>query len=346
MYYGPIEQRLLGTVLETTLTGSVVSDAFAISGYNHVALYFDLSSYSSITKLEMYVDVSNNGTDWYPVQEEVTTNSEPAVWSKNLTAIEKWFWEANAQSTYMRIRLEPTGGGGETIAVKVLVSSTQGNGLGVAGAGGGGADTAKVKVSSTDTTPDYLEAKLVAGTYINLVKLGSPGNETYEINNTLTGLIYRGTWDASTGIYPTPIDTGDYYIVSVSGTVGSIDYIVGDWIIWNGSAWEKIDNTQGVTSEITANIGTTAVESFADTEGEAAVWDFIIKKGSNKIMGTIGAVWEAGTTNVQSYRYETLMIGDTSDVSLAVSIAAGTVSFNAIVVNTNGWTIRVNRKFI
>lgn len=68
------------------------------------------------------------------------------------------------------------------------------------------------------------------------------------------GLNYKGTWNASTN---TPTITssvgtsGDYYVVSVSGSTnidGITDWVVGDWIIYNGTFWQKIDQTNLVSS--------------------------------------------------------------------------------------------------
>ena len=65
---------------------------------------------------------------------------------------------------------------------------------------------------------------------------------------------YEGTWNASTNT-PTLASSvgtkGDYYVVSVTGTTnlnGVTTWTQGDWAIFNGSAWEKVDNTDLVTS--------------------------------------------------------------------------------------------------
>ena len=65
-------------------------------------------------------------------------------------------------------------------------------------------------------------------------------------------VVYQGTWNASTNIpaLPTPAlsNKGHYYIVSASGVYLGITYAIGDWAISNGSAWQKVDNTQDVNS--------------------------------------------------------------------------------------------------
>jgi hypothetical protein len=68
------------------------------------------------------------------------------------------------------------------------------------------------------------------------------------------GVSYQGTWNASTNT-PTLTSSvgtkGYYYVVSVAGSTnlnGVTDWNIGDWAIFNGTAWEKIDNTDAVTS--------------------------------------------------------------------------------------------------
>lgn len=72
--------------------------------------------------------------------------------------------------------------------------------------------------------------------------------------NTVGALVYRGTWNASTNT-PTlqsGVGTkGDYYVVSVAGSTnldGITDWQVGDWAVFNGLVWQKIDNTDSVLS--------------------------------------------------------------------------------------------------
>ena len=70
----------------------------------------------------------------------------------------------------------------------------------------------------------------------------------------LGALSYQGTWNASTNT-PTLTSSvgtkGYYYVVSVAGSTnlnGITDWVVGDWAVYNGTAWQKVDNTDAVTS--------------------------------------------------------------------------------------------------
>ena len=72
----------------------------------------------------------------------------------------------------------------------------------------------------------------------------------------LGSLIFKGTWNATTNT-PTLGDLGvggvqgDYFVVSVLGTTsidGNADWEIGDWLVHNGSTWDKIDNSDKVAS--------------------------------------------------------------------------------------------------
>jgi hypothetical protein len=61
-------------------------------------------------------------------------------------------------------------------------------------------------------------------------------------------IIYKGKWSAASGALPVNPKLGDFYIVSTAGTVSSVKYGVGDMVIYDGDAWDRIDNQQAVTS--------------------------------------------------------------------------------------------------
>jgi hypothetical protein len=74
-------------------------------------------------------------------------------------------------------------------------------------------------------------------------------------------LNYQGTWNATTNT-PTLTSSvgtkGYYYVVDVAGTTnldGITDWQIGDWAIFNGSVWQKVDNTDAVTS-VNGQVGT------------------------------------------------------------------------------------------
>lgn len=75
-----------------------------------------------------------------------------------------------------------------------------------------------------------------------------------QINGLFGGVTYQGTWNASTNT-PTlqsGVGTkGHYYVVNVPGSTnldGITDWKLGDWAIFDGTAWQKVDNTDAVIS--------------------------------------------------------------------------------------------------
>jgi hypothetical protein len=68
------------------------------------------------------------------------------------------------------------------------------------------------------------------------------------------GTNYQGTWNAATNS-PTLTSSvgtkGHYYVVNVDGSTnlnGITDWKVGDWAVYNGTVWQKVDNSESVTS--------------------------------------------------------------------------------------------------
>ena len=61
------------------------------------------------------------------------------------------------------------------------------------------------------------------------------------------GKLYKGLWDATTGIFPVATLSGDMWIVSVTGTIGLVTYNKNDQIVWNGATFDRIDNSELIT---------------------------------------------------------------------------------------------------
>ena len=119
-------------------------------------------------------------------------------------------------------------------------------------------DTTIVQPSNWNDTHDLTgfgtSATLDAGVANGVATLDSSGTVPLSQIPALGDLNYQGTWNATTNS-PTLTSSvgtkGFYYVVSVAGTTslnGITDWQIGDWAVYNGSAWQKIDNTDAVTS--------------------------------------------------------------------------------------------------
>ena len=79
---------------------------------------------------------------------------------------------------------------------------------------------------------------------------------TTQLPDTVLGAVrYIGVWDAATNSPAIPAasaaNKGWYYMVSVTGTTnidGNGEWIVGDWIVSNGSRWDRVKNVDAVIS--------------------------------------------------------------------------------------------------
>ena len=84
--------------------------------------------------------------------------------------------------------------------------------------------------------------------------LAAIGKLQNQVNGLAGGVEYQGTWNASTNT-PTLTSSvgtqGFYYVVSVAGSTnlnGITSWELGDWAIFNGATWQKVDNTDAVVS--------------------------------------------------------------------------------------------------
>lgn len=115
---------------------------------------------------------------------------------------------------------------------------------------------------------------------------------------------YQGTWAANTGSPPsTTPKKGWYYIVTVAGATdldGVTDWEVGDWAIYNGATWNKVDNTDavssvaGLTGAITSaslktSMGLDNVDNTADADKPVSIaQQTALDEKYDKTGGTIG----------------------------------------------------------
>ncbi len=87
---------------------------------------------------------------------------------------------------------------------------------------------------------------------------------------TVTGtLTYMGTWSPASGAFPPAPKTGHFYKVSAAGTHGGYAWSVGDHLIYNGTTWDAIDNTESVTS-VAGRVGAVTLTT-ADIGGLGAL---------------------------------------------------------------------------
>ena len=184
-----------------------------------------------------------------------------------------------------------------------------------------------------------------------------------QINGLIGGSIYKGTWNASTNT-PTLTSSvgtaGWYYIVNVAGSTnlnGITDWNVGDWAIFNGGVWQKVDNTDavvsvngftGAVSLTTSNIseGTNLYYTDARARGALSAGTGINYSSStgvitNSAPDQVVSLTGAGTTSISgTYPNFTITsndqyVGTVTSVGITESSAALTITGSPVTTSGN-----------
>ena len=200
---------------------------------------------------------------------------------------------------------------------------------------------------SSNTIPSaaLADTGVTAGTYgsavdIPVITVNTEGQITSATTAISVALTYQGTWDASLNS-PALADgignQGSYYVCNVAGTVnfgsGPLTFGIGDWVIYNGSVWQKIDNSQ-----------TTSVANFTITG--ITTNQLLLGGGSSPIYGAgfgtagqvltsagvnLAPVWSTPTAVVDSFS------GGTTGLTPA-SATTGAITLGGVLVPANGGT--------
>jgi hypothetical protein len=187
-------------------------------------------------------------------------------------------------------------------------------------------------------------------------------------DSVIGALSYQGTWNASTNT-PTLTSSvgtkGYYYVVSVAGSTnlnGTTDWLVGDWAVYNGTIWQKIDNTDSVTSVngltgavvlTTTNVAEGTNLYYTDARARASVsagtgisynsTTGVITNSSPSLGGDVvgpasatdNAIARFDTTTGKLLQNSVVTVGDTGAVSGVTTLSASTSVTTPIVQATN-----------
>jgi hypothetical protein len=172
--------------------------------------------------------------------------------------------------------------------------------------------------------------------------------------SALGGLSYKGTWNANTNL-PTLGNggsggvNGDYYVVNVAGTTsidGVNDWGVGDWIINNGTTWQKIDNSDSVTSVngLQGAVQLGLADILAENNATGA-YDISINSGQGVVYNNGGFTNTINTSVLTanqtiSFPDNSGVVALISDLPVTIYSGNGTVGTNRVLTLTD--TIRTD----
>jgi hypothetical protein len=145
-----------------------------------------------------------------------------------------------------------------------------------------------------DFSANVITAETVTG--LNAPIDGSDAvNKTY-VDSIVTGAVrYRGAADASeanpedaTG--HSDFQVGDKYRIAVGGSAFGFNVNAGDFVIYNGATWDKIDSTDPTVSGTAGRITVTPI---GDNEYQVDVASAYVGQATIVTVGTIGTgVWQ------------------------------------------------------
>ncbi|MDO9399113.1 MAG: IMCp domain-containing protein, partial [bacterium] len=154
----------------------------------------------------------------------------------------------------------------------------------------------------------------------------------------ITGaLVYQGSWNASSNTPALADNTGSkgqYYVVNTAGTQnlgsGNIVLTINDWIIHNGTVWEKLDSANDVQS-VFGRIGIISASS----------GDYIASQITNTPTGNISAITVQSALNeldteklTNTLNSGRIFVGNSSNEATAI-LMGGDITIN----NTGTTTI-------
>jgi hypothetical protein len=134
-----------------------------------------------------------------------------------------------------------------------------------------------------------------------------------------------------------PLNLGSSYSFGLAN-ITSQGATTADQVVLNGGAViHGVLYSSGSNADV--DTGTEVVATVQTGSYDAAFFDYVVKQGSNYRAGTVMAVWEAGTTNVEFTDTSTNDLGNTGDVVFTVDILSATARLKAT-VSTDNWIIK------
>lgn len=133
-------------------------------------------------------------------------------------------------------------------------------------------------------------------------------------------------------------DSGDIYITSGADIKFTDSTSASKTLqdLLNNNLWTDVEN-------LDIDTGTETVDSFSVTSDGMAVWELFVGSGGNIRQHTFKAAWDYSTNDISSQSDDyTTNIGDTSDLTLALSMSGGTITLEATAA-TDNWVVKGKR---
>jgi hypothetical protein len=240
------------------------------------------------------------------------------------------------------------GTGAPTWGSALIVSDQAANVVYAGPAAGAAAPTGFRSLVNADLPASGVAANTYGSTTaIPVLTVNAKGVITSATTASFTGgLSYQGSWNASTNT-PTLTSSvgvnGYYYIVSVAGSTnlnGVTDWQVGDWAIFNGSTWQKIDQTNLVSS-VNGQTGVVSI-AYADLAGTIPTWNQNTTGTAANVTGVVAIANGGSGQTTASAAFNALSpITTTGDLILGTGVNTASrlaIGANGYLLTSNGTT--------
>lgn len=247
----------------TGLTTGSAGTATSISRSDHKHPQVDLSSANEV---ENILGLSHGGT-----AKSIVPMAGAVVWS----GADGLY--VSAAGTAGQV-LVSGGTAAPTWGSAIVISDQAANVVYAGPAAGAAAPTAFRALVNADLPSSGVTANTYgSSTTIPVITVNVKGVVTSVTTSSVIGtLSYQGGWNASTNV-PALVSSvgtnGYYYVVTTAGSTnlnGITDWAIGDWAIFNGTAWQKIDQTNTVTS-VNGQTGAVSVGTVTSVDGTGTV---------------------------------------------------------------------------
>jgi predicted heme/steroid binding protein len=204
---------------------------------------------------------------------------------------------------------------------------------------GSGPGTAAVTLNNASVTAKVLTGVNITGGSISASDsiLTAFGKLQNQINGLIGSSVYQGTWNASTNTPALASGVGTrgyYYIVNVAGSTnldGITDWNVGDWAIFDGTAWQQVDNTDSVTS-VNGQTGAVSLTSDNIPEGVSNLYFTQLRARQSITLTTSGSsgasTYDNSTGVLNIPQYQSVITNPVTGTGVANYVARWTSSSN------------------